>query len=170
MAMGLLLRCVAQCTGLATRPSGHLYVSLMCQFAVNARGSDGAEEFDIGVGGGGIVDAGVGAGAGAGADDGAGVRRSRRYWNGSRRGDAGHRRWHRYVDVLRWRSGRISDCSCRRDQIHLWMVPRDIAREYDLSCLCIQQAVAIVPVVIAKGLEIEKAGMGSHMRCRGTRW
>ena len=38
MAMVVFPRCIAQCTGLATRPPGNLYASLVFQFVANARG------------------------------------------------------------------------------------------------------------------------------------
>ena len=128
-------------TGLATRPPGHLYVSFVSQFAASSRGDLSRE-----------------------------VRH--RYWwrwrrrcgcrrrSGSGRGDTGNRRRHRHVDVPRWRSGRIPDCICRRDQPHLWMVPRNIVRKYNLSCLRVQQFVTIVPVIVAEVKKITQAGTG----------
>ena len=85
-------------------------------------------------------------------------RRSRRYGSGSGRGDAGHRHWH--VDVLRWRNGRIPDCSRRRDQRRLWIVPRNVTRKYNLARLRVQQFVAIVPVVVAEVQKLTQAGTG----------
>ena len=35
----------------------------------------------------------------------------------------------------RWRSGRIPDCGCGKYQRRLWMVSRNVAREYDFFCL-----------------------------------
>ena len=72
MAMGVLPRCNAQYTGLATRPRGHLHVSLMCQFAANARG-DRRRGVRHRCRRGTIVGTGVGAGAGTGVGDGAGA-------------------------------------------------------------------------------------------------
>ena len=75
-------------------------------------------------------------------------------------GDAGNRRWHRHVDIPRWRSGRIPDCSCRRDQRRRWMVPRNVARNYNFFRLCVQQFVAVVPVIVVEVQEITQAGTG----------
>ena len=51
-----------------------------------------------------------------------------------------------------------SDCSCRRDQRRLWMVPRNVTRKYNLSRLRVQQFVAIVPVIVAEVKKIAQAG------------
>ena len=44
--------------------------------------------------------------------------------------------------------------------MRIWMVPRNTAGEYDLSCLRIEWFMAVASVVIAKVLEIKLAGTG----------
>ena len=60
MVMGVFLNCVAHCMDLATRPPGHLHVSLVFYFVANVQG-DRSRSFD--------TDAGGGVAAGAGADE-----------------------------------------------------------------------------------------------------
>ena len=66
--------------------------------------------------------------------------------------------------VAQWADSRRS---YRRDQRRLWMVPRNVARKYDLSRLRVQPFVAAMPVIVAEVQEITHASTGITLLLSG---
>ena len=144
MAMGAFPRCIVQCTGLATRPPGHLYVSPVFEFTVNARRDRSRE-----------------------------VRHWCRRWRwhgcqcGSWRSGDGCMRWRSNGYRLRHKNIDISRrfCWCSPD----WSGPRCLRVVNDSLRRRIQESVEIPPVVIPKFRKTHIRARGSAFRCRGTR-